>query len=171
MASGPAKFVQEGGSIDYTSGADVLVGAVIVQGGRLAAAACFLPLTMNPELSRKLGTRHRAGIGVTEESDCLAIIVSEERGSVSVAHSGELEMDIPFELLAQKPGPLDRSTRSRRLTRMRSSESQTALLTSAGSLLKLRPPRARSAVFRTSTAYFPSCPKRVTSISRPDGLS
>jgi len=79
-------------------------GAVIIQGGRLAAAACFLPLTMNPELSRKLGTRHRAAIGVTEESDCLAIVVSEERGSVSVAQGGELEMDISIERLGQRLG-------------------------------------------------------------------
>lgn len=79
-------------------------GAVIVQGGRLAAAACFLPLTMNPELSRKLGTRHRAAIGVTEESDCLAVVVSEERGSISIAARGELEMDISIESLAQRLG-------------------------------------------------------------------
>lgn len=79
-------------------------GAVIIQGDRIAAAACFLPLTMNPELSRKLGTRHRAAIGVSEESDCLAIIVSEERGSVSVAQAGELEMDIPIERLGQRLG-------------------------------------------------------------------
>ncbi len=79
-------------------------GAVIVQGGRLAAAACFLPLTMNPELSRKLGTRHRAAIGVTEEADCLAVVVSEERGTISIASRGELEMDISLERLAQRLG-------------------------------------------------------------------
>lgn len=79
-------------------------GAVIVQGGRLAAAACFLPLTMNPELSRKLGTRHRAAIGVTEESDCLAVVVSEERGSISIAARGELEMDVSLESLANRLG-------------------------------------------------------------------
>lgn len=79
-------------------------GAVIIQGDKLAAAACFLPLTMNPELSRRLGTRHRAAIGVTEESDCLAIVVSEERGSVSVAQAGELEMDISIERLGQRLG-------------------------------------------------------------------
>ena len=87
-------------------------GAVIVQGGRLAAAACFLPLTMNPELSRKLGTRHRAAIGVTEEADCLAIIVSEERGTVSVAQMGELEMDIPLERVAQRLGRTVASART-----------------------------------------------------------
>ena len=55
-------------------------GAVIMQKDRLAAAACFLPLTTNPALSRKLGTRHRAAIGITEETDCLALVVSEETG-------------------------------------------------------------------------------------------
>ncbi len=65
-------------------------GAVIIQKDRIAAAACFLPLTTNPALSRKLGTRHRAGIGITEETDCLSIIVSEETGRVSVAAFGDL---------------------------------------------------------------------------------
>jgi diadenylate cyclase len=65
-------------------------GAVIVQKDRVAAAACFLPLTTNPALSAKLGTRHRAAIGITEESDCLSVVVSEENGRISVASFGEL---------------------------------------------------------------------------------
>ena len=65
-------------------------GAVIIQKDRVAAAACFLPLTTNPALSRKLGTRHRAAIGITEETDCLSIVVSEETGRISVAAFGEL---------------------------------------------------------------------------------
>jgi diadenylate cyclase len=65
-------------------------GAVIVQKGRIAAAACFLPLTTNPALSRTLGTRHRAAIGITEETDCLSIVISEESGRISVASFGEL---------------------------------------------------------------------------------
>ncbi len=65
-------------------------GAVIVQKDHLAAAACFLPLTTNPALSSKLGTRHRAAIGITEESDCLSLVVSEENGRISVASFGEL---------------------------------------------------------------------------------
>jgi diadenylate cyclase len=65
-------------------------GAVIVQKDRIAAAACFLPLTTNPQLSRNLGTRHRAAIGITEETDCLSIVVSEETGRISVASFGEL---------------------------------------------------------------------------------
>jgi diadenylate cyclase len=65
-------------------------GAVIVQKDRVAAAACFLPLTTNPALSLKLGTRHRAAIGITEETDCLSVVVSEETGRISVASFGEL---------------------------------------------------------------------------------
>jgi len=65
-------------------------GAVIVQNDRVAAAACFLPLTVNPKLDRDLGTRHRAAIGLTEESDALAVIVSEERGEISLARRGQL---------------------------------------------------------------------------------
>ena len=61
-----------------------------MQKERIAAAACFLPLTTNPALSQQLGTRHRAAIGITEETDCLSIVVSEETGRISVAVAGEL---------------------------------------------------------------------------------
>ncbi len=77
-------------------------GAVIVQGDRIAAAACFLPLSMNPLLARKLGTRHRAAIGVTEEADCLALVVSEETGRISVAAFGEIESDVTMERLEER---------------------------------------------------------------------
>jgi diadenylate cyclase len=66
-------------------------GAVIVQGDRLAAAACFLPLTVNPRLSRDLGSRHRAAIGVTEENDAVAIVVSEETGYISLVVDGGIQ--------------------------------------------------------------------------------
>jgi diadenylate cyclase len=72
-------------------------GAVIVQGGKIAAASCFLPLSINPNLSRMLGTRHRAAIGVTEESDALSIVVSEETGRISLASFGDIEMDVTLE--------------------------------------------------------------------------
>jgi len=65
-------------------------GAVIIQKDRVAAAACFLPLTTNPALSGKLGTRHRAAIGITEETDCLSVVVSEETGRISVASFGDI---------------------------------------------------------------------------------
>jgi uncharacterized protein (TIGR00159 family) len=66
-------------------------GAVIVQNDRVAAAACFLPLTINPRLSKELGSRHRAAIGLTEENDAIAIVVSEETGIISVVVDGQIE--------------------------------------------------------------------------------
>src|SRR5580765_4907740 len=66
-------------------------GAVIVQNDRIAAAACFLPLTVNPKLSKELGSRHRAAIGLTEENDSLAIVVSEETGRISLVAEGQIE--------------------------------------------------------------------------------
>src|SRR4051812_3672775 len=77
-------------------------GAVIVQGDRIAAAACFLPLSMNPVLSTQLGTRHRAGIGITEETDAIAVIVSEETGAISLAVSGKIDRDITVEHLRNR---------------------------------------------------------------------
>ncbi len=65
-------------------------GAAIIRGDRLAAAACFLPLSDNPYLSTTLGTRHRAGIGISEVSDAIALIVSEETGIISLARGGKL---------------------------------------------------------------------------------
>ncbi|OPY56892.1 MAG: DNA integrity scanning protein DisA [Pelotomaculum sp. PtaU1.Bin035] len=65
-------------------------GAVIIRGNRVAAAACFLPLSENPYLTSDLGTRHRAGIGISEHSDAAAIIVSEETGTISIAVEGVL---------------------------------------------------------------------------------
>lgn len=81
-------------------------GAVIVQKDRIAAAACFLPLSMNPVLSTQLGTRHRAGIGVTEETDAIAVIVSEETGSISLAVAGKIERDLSVEQLRDRLGEL-----------------------------------------------------------------
>ena len=81
-------------------------GAVIIQGDRVAAAACFLPLSMNPVLSTQLGTRHRAGIGVTEETDAIAVIVSEETGAISLAVSGKIERDLSVEQLRERMGAL-----------------------------------------------------------------
>jgi len=66
-------------------------GAVIIQEDRLAAASCFLPLTVSPQLDKDLGTRHRAAIGLTEESDAVAVIVSEERGEISLSQGGRIE--------------------------------------------------------------------------------
>ena len=94
-------FVESGVRLDAEISRDLLLaifqpgaalhdGAVIVQKEKIAAAACFLPLSTNPLLSSKLGTRHRAAIGITEETDCLSLIVSEETGSISTVAFGEL---------------------------------------------------------------------------------
>jgi diadenylate cyclase len=77
-------------------------GAVIVQGDRLAAAACFLPLSVNPKVSRELGTRHRAAIGLTEENDAAVIVISEESGVISLALDGGLERGLTPDVLRVK---------------------------------------------------------------------
>jgi diadenylate cyclase len=77
-------------------------GAVIVQDDRVAAAACFLPLTVNPKLSKQLGSRHRAAIGLTEENDAVAIVVSEETGSVSIVVDGQFERGLTSDELRSR---------------------------------------------------------------------
>ena len=77
-------------------------GAVIVREDRVAAAACFLPLTVNPKLSKELGSRHRAAIGLTEENDSIAIVVSEETGSISLVVDGQIERGLSAEVLRSR---------------------------------------------------------------------
>jgi diadenylate cyclase len=74
----------------FTPGTPTHDGAVIIQGERIAAAACFLPLTQNSELSKEFGTRHRAALGISEETDALVVVVSEETGTMSVTFNGEI---------------------------------------------------------------------------------
>jgi diadenylate cyclase len=108
--SGLKTFVQSGVSLQAQMSSDLLVsifqrsspmhdGGVIIQKGRIAAAACFLPLTTNPGLVSSLGTRHRAAIGVTEESDCLALVVSETDGRMSIAAGGAIERGVSVDRL------------------------------------------------------------------------
>ena len=77
-------------------------GAVIIQEDRVAAAACFLPLTVNPKLSKELGSRHRAAIGLTEENDSIAIVVSEETGSISLVVDGQIERGLSNDALRSR---------------------------------------------------------------------
>src|SRR5258706_5617464 len=110
---GLRNYIESGIPLDATLTYDLLVtifrpgsplhdGAVILQEGRIAAAACFLPLTVNPRLSRELGTRHRAAIGLTEESDAAALVVSEETGQISIALNGQMERGLtPDDLRAR----------------------------------------------------------------------
>ncbi len=77
-------------------------GAVIVRGDRIISATCYLPLSENMALSKELGTRHRAGVGISEMTDSLTIIVSEETGRVSVAYEGELSRNVDMDFLREK---------------------------------------------------------------------
>jgi diadenylate cyclase len=98
---GLRNYVESGIPIDAAVSYDLLTtvfqpgtplhdGAVIISEGRIAAAACFLPLAVSPKLDRDLGTRHRAAIGLTEETDAVAVVVSEERGEISLARHGQI---------------------------------------------------------------------------------
>jgi diadenylate cyclase len=106
-------FIQSGVSLDARLSSDLLTsvfqrtsplhdGAVIIQGEKVAAAACFLPLTTNPGLISSLGTRHRAAIGITEESDSLAIVISETDGRISIAAAGTIELGVTIDRLRMK---------------------------------------------------------------------
>src|SRR5262249_18541606 len=98
---GLRNYVESGIPIDATVSYDLLTtifqpttplhdGAVIIAEGRIAAASCFLALTVSPKLHPDLGTRHPAPIGLTEESDAVAVVVSEERGEISLARHGQI---------------------------------------------------------------------------------
>ncbi|MEE9563277.1 MAG: diadenylate cyclase CdaA [Thermoanaerobaculia bacterium] len=102
---GLRNFIENGIIIDALVSYDLLInifnpetplhdGAVIIQEDRIAAAACFLPLTLKPELSKEFGTRHRAALGISEEVDALAVVVSEETGTISLAIDGRMIRDL-----------------------------------------------------------------------------
>jgi len=86
----------------FRPGSPLHDGAVIIEGSRVAAAGCFLPLSLNPLISKQLGTRHRAAIGITEDSDCVVVLVSEETGSISVASGGSIETNLSPEELGDR---------------------------------------------------------------------
>jgi len=96
------EYTEEGTSIDSFVKEELIVsifskespihdGAVIIQGNKLSAAGCYLPLSMREDLARHFGTRHRAAIGLSEDTDAVVIVISEERGEISVAFNGEIK--------------------------------------------------------------------------------
>jgi diadenylate cyclase len=102
---GLKNYIEGGVSLDAKVSYDLLMsifnpasplhdGAVIIQSDRISAAACFLPLTLNPYLAKELGSRHRAAIGLSEETDAIIIVVSEETGKISLVHREELMTDM-----------------------------------------------------------------------------
>ena len=107
---GLRNYVESGIPLDAEVSYDLLVsvfrpgsplhdGAVIIQQDRVAAAACFLPLTVNPRVGKDLGSRHRAAIGLSEETDAVGLVVSEETGRVSLVLDGQIEQDLEPEQL------------------------------------------------------------------------
>jgi diadenylate cyclase len=121
---GLRNYIESGIPLDATLTYDLLVtifqttsplhdGAVVIQEDRIAAAACFLPLTVNPRVSRELGTRHRAAIGLTEESDAAAVVVSEETGQIGLALNGHIHRRLTPDQLRHRLRPLVLSRRGR----------------------------------------------------------
>lgn len=110
--TGINEYLESGTSMDAVVSASLLVnlfvpdtplhdGAVVISNNRIDRAACFLPLSDNLKLDRELGTRHRAGIGITEVSDALAIVVSEETGTISLAQDGQIKRSLTPEYLME----------------------------------------------------------------------
>ena len=102
---GLTEYVEEGTTLDaqiskelirsiFVASSPIHDGALIVRKGRITAAGCLLPLTTNPNVSRTLGTRHRAAIGLTEETDAVVIVVSEEEGRISLVNNGQISRDL-----------------------------------------------------------------------------
>src|SRR5713226_7312096 len=122
--TGLADFIETGIKVDAIVTVQLLIslffpnsplhdGAAIIRGNRVLSAGCLLPLSENPAVSKTLGTRHRAGLGITEQTDAVAIIVSEETGDVTLAREGELHRGLSeeelkaalLELFAAEPAP------------------------------------------------------------------
>ena len=111
--TGLGEIIETGTAIDASISMELLInifipntplhdGALIIRDGRIIAAACILPLTENKDLPRELGTRHRAAIGVTERSDAISLIVSEETGAISIAERGKISRHLDEETLRKK---------------------------------------------------------------------
>jgi diadenylate cyclase len=116
-------YIESGIPLDASLSYDLLItifrpssplhdGAVILQGSRIASAACFLPLSLSPTLSNQLGTRHRAAIGVTEESDAVVVVISEQTGAISLAVGGVMEAGLTVEQLNDRLAELFRRFRA-----------------------------------------------------------
>jgi len=106
-------YIESGIPLDAHIGYDLLLaifkpgsplhdGAVILQGNRIAAAACFLPLSFNPAISTQVGTRHRAAMGITEETDAVVVLVSEQTGAISLAVGGAMEFGLSVGQLTER---------------------------------------------------------------------
>jgi uncharacterized protein (TIGR00159 family) len=111
------EFIQAGTKLDSLISRDILIslfipysplhdGAVIISNNKITYAGTILPLTKKENLDKRFGTRHRAAIGITEETDAICIVVSEERGSISIAYSGRITTDLDIDTLKDTLGGL-----------------------------------------------------------------
>lgn len=118
-------YLESGVDIDANVSTEILItifmpnaplhdGSVIISGDKVVGAGCLFPLTQNPNVSRTLGTRHRAGIGLSEETDAVVIIISEETGEVSVATGGRLMQDLDRKTLERVLSDLCKPERKRK---------------------------------------------------------
>lgn len=130
-------FVEMGTPLDARVSKEILLsifhtsspihdGAVVIRGNRIVAAGCFLPIALSSYVSKAFGTRHRAGIGLTEETDAIAIIVSEETGSISLAVAGKLESRIDMENLRNKLTDIFTTSETRKVPRRPAEFKETA---------------------------------------------
>ncbi|MEA3346168.1 MAG: diadenylate cyclase CdaA [Chloroflexota bacterium] len=128
--TGLQEFIDTGIPLDSQVGSDILIaifypytalhdGAVIIRGDRLMAAGCVLPLSERHSLDRRLGTRHRAAIGLSEQTDAIVVVVSEERGTISVAHDGRILQRLDRARLRNILCAMHRPSLRRRLRRQR----------------------------------------------------
>ncbi len=112
-STGLRNYAELGVPLDALVSADLLVslflpysplhdGAVFIRGNRVAAAGCFLPLSRNPQLARTMGTRHRAALGLAEETDAVVLVVSEETGRISLAVGGHMETALDRDMLKRR---------------------------------------------------------------------
>lgn len=136
--TGLQEYIETGVSVDAQVTTELLTtifdhhtvlhdGAVIIQEGRIAAAACVMPLTSAFLSDRQLGLRHRAAIGITEDSDAIALVVSEERGAISVAHNGRIIRDLDVDRLTAILGTFfTQKSSSPMLQRLRKRETSTS---------------------------------------------
>jgi diadenylate cyclase len=137
---GLRNFIDSGVVLDAKLSYDLLVtifnpatplhdGAVIIQNERIAAASVFLPLTKNPSISRELGTRHRAAIGITEGSDAISVVVSEETGSITFVEGGEIRRNVDPNtlrrlLLTAMDIPVEEGKKKEPVKRMKEAETE-----------------------------------------------
>ncbi len=111
--TGLKNYIEAGNILDSKVSTDLIVsvfhpsspihdGAIIIRNSRISSAGCLLPISRDPTINKELGTRHRAALGLTHETDAIVIVISEERGEVSLVHHGKISRDLDVNALRQQ---------------------------------------------------------------------